>query len=157
MILRRPHRLPADAYRGQIVAVTICVAERRHVFVGDVAEAAAATLRARAVSEGVRVFGYCVMPDHVHIVFAGSETCDVPTFVARFKNLAQREAWKRGVEGAFWQSGFWDHVVRGDEDLDELVRYTLANPVRARLAERAEDYPFGGQLDVDSRWPREGP
>lgn len=69
---------------------------------------------------------------------------DILTFVGRFKNLVQRAAWRHGVLGAFWQKSFWDHMVRRQEDLAVVVAYVMANPVRAGLVARPEDYPFAG-------------
>ena len=55
------------------------------------------------------------MPEHVHLILGASPTGDIVTFVGQFKNLAQREAWRRGIEGTFWQTSFWDHCLRADE------------------------------------------
>jgi hypothetical protein len=89
---------------------------------------------------------WCVMPDHVHLVLGASPTCDIVTFVGRFKNLTQREAWRFGVEGAFWQTSFWDHFIRDDERIETVVEYVLSNPVRSGLVERWWDYRFSGSI-----------
>jgi hypothetical protein len=36
----------------------------------------------------------------------------------------------------------FDHRLRRDESLDEKARYILANPVRAGLVKREEDWPW---------------
>jgi hypothetical protein len=46
--------------------------------------------------------------------------------------------------GRLWQEGYWEKVLRVDEDLGRVVRYVLENPVRANLARTAGDYPFTG-------------
>ena len=84
------------------------------------------------------------MPDHVHLVFDPSASCDLVTFVGLFKNLAKRATWARGVEGRFWQSSFWDQIVRRDEDLRRVIDYVLDNPVRAGLVAVREGYAFAG-------------
>ena len=66
------------------------------------------------------------------------------TFVGQFKNLAQREAWRRDIKGTFWQTSFWDHVLRGDERVEPVVEYVVNNPVRSGLVERWCDYRFSG-------------
>ena len=66
------------------------------------------------------------------------------TFVGQFKNLAPREAWRRGVKGTFWQTSFWDHVLRGDERREPVVEDVLNNAVRSGLVERWCDYPVSG-------------
>ena len=71
------------------------------------------------------------------------------TFVGRFKNLVQREAWRLGVVDAFWQTSFWDHFLRGDERIANVVEYVLNNPVRSGLVERWSDYRFSGSMVFD--------
>ena len=150
---RKPIRLDADAYAdtGAICSVTFAVRDRRRVFAHPaVARAAVDVLRSHAARTGVRLYAYCVMPDHVHLVVKPSLSCDITAFVGQFKNLAQRAAWRFGVEGAFWQRSFWDHFLRVAEDLETVVQYVLDNPVRAGLVERREDYPFSGTLLPES-------
>jgi REP element-mobilizing transposase RayT len=145
-------RLGAQEYRqpGAICSVTIAVQSRRPVFADLlIAQATEEILEERANATGVRVFAYCIMPDHIHIVLAPSVDCDIVTFVGQFKNLAQRAVWRHGVAGRFWQPSFWDHFLRGDEDLKRVAKYILANPVRAGLVERWQDYPFAGSLVWD--------
>lgn len=89
------------------------------------------------------------MPDHVHLVLGASETCDVVSFVGQFKNLAQWAAWRCGVVGRFWQESFWDHFLRSDERVEDLVAYVLNNPVRRGLADRWREYPFAGSVVWD--------
>lgn len=154
---RRRIRLEREAYRvlGAICSVTIVVKGRAPVF-GDpqVAAAAVDVLRARALRDDVPVYGYCVMPDHVHIVLGPSASCDVVTFVGRFKNLVLRAAWRLGVTGVFWQPSFWDRFLRSDEQLPRVVDYVLRNPVRSGAVERWQDYPFSGSLvfDLSTDW-----
>jgi putative transposase len=150
---RRRTRLPLANYAqpGNICSVTVAVKDRRPVFSDQqVAAAAVDALTAHARKTEVRVYAYCIMPDHVHLVLQPSATCDIVTFVGQFKNLAQRAAWRHGVVGAFWQVGFFDHFLRRDEQLDTVVRYVVDNPVRRGLVNAAEDYPFVGSLLLDS-------
>jgi REP element-mobilizing transposase RayT len=86
------------------------------------------------------------MPDHVHLILGASPSCDIVTFVGQFKNLAQREAWRLGVKGAFWPTSFWDHFLRGDERLEHAIEYVLNNPVRSGLVARWCDYQFSGSI-----------
>jgi len=43
-----------------------------------------------------------------------------------------------------WQEGYYEHVVRKDEVLPELVGYILRNPVRAGLVADPTEYPYWG-------------
>jgi hypothetical protein len=48
-----------------------------------------------------------------------------------------------------WQKDFFDHVLRGDEDLGAQVRYIAGNPVRKSLVKDWREYPFTDSIGVD--------
>ena len=149
---KRHLRLERAAYAeiGAICSITIAVEGRRRVFMEErVAAAAVQVLHAHALKTEVPVYGYCVMPDHVHLVIGPSAGCDIVTFVGQFKNLAQRAAWQAGVQGRFWQHSFWDHFLRREESLECVVQYVLQNPVRGGLVAHWRDYPHAGSLEMD--------
>ena len=62
----------------------------------------------------------------------------VKTFKAR---TAQDINGYLGIRGALWQKGFYDHGLREEEDLKDIARYIVANPLRAGLVEKIGDYP----------------
>jgi hypothetical protein len=47
-----------------------------------------------------------------------------------------------GRTGPVWQDESFDHVLRGDESLEETIDYIRQNPVRKGLVERPEDYQW---------------
>ena len=47
-----------------------------------------------------------------------------------------------GRQGGFWQHESYDHWVRDEDELERIVEYIDANPVRARLAPRPHDWYF---------------
>lgn len=145
-------RLGARFYAqpGNICSVTVAVRGRRPIFKApEVAAAAVDVLRALAVKTEVLVWGYCIMPDHVHLVLGPSQGCDIISFVGQYKNLAQRAAWGCGVNGSFWQKSFYDHFLRAEEQVESVVEYVLNNPVRQGLVERWSDYQFCGSLVLE--------
>ncbi len=48
----------------------------------------------------------------------------------------------RNATGPFWQRESYDHCVRDGDELERIVDYIHANPVKAGLVQRAEDFPF---------------
>jgi len=46
-----------------------------------------------------------------------------------------------------WQTRFFDHVIRNDQDLRENLKYIAMNPVRAGYVSRPCFYPYMGFLD----------
>ena len=85
------------------------------------------------------------MPDHVRLMLGASPTGDIVTVVGHVKNLAQREAWRRGIKGTFGPSSFWDHCLRGDERLEQVVEYVLNNPVRSGSSSGGATTGFQGR------------
>jgi REP element-mobilizing transposase RayT len=79
---------------------------------------------------------FVVMPDHVHgILFLNHTTTEgMPSLsdvLGAFKSISAREVNAMlARSGALWQRGFYDRVVRGDRDLDQLRTYVDENPVR---------------------------
>lgn len=47
-----------------------------------------------------------------------------------------------GTQGALWQSGYHDRAARAEEDLIQIARYIIGNPLRAGLVEHVGDYPL---------------
>ena len=45
-----------------------------------------------------------------------------------------------------WQEGFFDHVIRNDQDLQENLEYIAMNPVREGYVSRSYYYPYTGFL-----------
>jgi len=79
------------------------------------------------------------MPDHVHLLIEGtSEASDLPQFVVRWKQKTGYER-RRTMGDRLWQGGFYDHVLREEEDRLVVVKYILENPVRAGLIESLFD------------------
>jgi len=85
---------------------------------------------------------WVLMPDHWHgLVELGSES--LSRTIGRTKASATRYRRQAlGRQERLWDHGFHDHAIRTDEDLLQIARYIVANPIRAGLAGRAGDYPY---------------
>ena len=149
---RRSIRLVADRYSepGRVFSITLCVRDRRPVFNDGVfARHTIDFLRALSTMTGARLYAYCLMPDHVHLLLGPSPAISVPGFVGRWKTLCAREWLRRTNQASFWRRSFFDHALRQDEDLLRVGNYILMNPVRAGLVERPDDYGLSGSLEWD--------
>ncbi len=83
-----------------------------------------------------------IMPDHLHFV-AGLLNGSLAQLMHSLKSYTAKKInilLKR--QGPLWEQHYHDHAVRLDEDLKEVVLYTLFNPVRAGLVNDFHDYPF---------------
>jgi REP element-mobilizing transposase RayT len=131
------HSTPAGV-RDAVFFITVCCQERGHNQLCWPEISAPLLDAARHYHEHLRwhVWLWLLMPDHVHGLVG----------VSRYELLAKlMAAWKRHTAkqtGIKWQRGFFDHRLRNDEGFAEKAAYVRQNPVRARLAARAEDWPF---------------
>jgi len=97
------------------------------------------------------VDAYCWMPDHVHLLLeATSPESDLSRLMNTWKQ-ATGYAHKQATGKQLWQTGYYDHVLRADEDRLRVIEYLIANPVRAGLVTDVVDYPFWGS----GVWTRE--
>ncbi len=83
----------------------------------------------------ISVDKYTVMPDHIHLLITirgGHPRTGVPTstseiarFVGTFKRFCNKEYGEN-----IWQSRYYDHVVRNQQDYNEVWEYIENNPVK---------------------------
>jgi len=142
---RRSLRMSGHDYReSRAYHVTWGTFERRTLLTDkDLAFEVVRILEEEAVRTLTDLYAYCVMPDHVHVLFQPN-TGDLIQYVQAVKGKTTRVYWKLGGSGKLWQRGFHDHILRCEESLHAIAQYILANPVRAGLADDIVAYPFSG-------------
>jgi len=95
-----------------------------------------------AKRRGWRGFGYCLMPNHYHLVFE-TPAADLSDGM-RWLNgrFAQTFNGFHGLDGHVFQGRFHSVLVESDVHLLELSRYLALNPVRAGLCTGPADWPW---------------
>jgi len=81
-----------------------------------------------------RVRAWCVMPNHVHVVFSPLGGHALEAIVHSWKSFSALEA-NRLLRrtGRFWQREYFDHLIRNEASLLRIVRYVKENPKKAGL------------------------
>jgi menaquinone-specific isochorismate synthase len=98
-----------------------------------IAEEMANTLRHFDQSR-YRLFAWCVMPNHVHVVVRTFPGGTLKAVMHSWKSFSAKRANKiLGAHGAFWQREYYDHLIRGEEEFGRAVRYVAENPAKANL------------------------
>ena len=125
-----------------VYAVTSVVQGRVPLFTVDrLAHVVAEELTRCHDEHRVENLAWIVMPDHVHWLFQLKEGT-LAASVQAFKSRAVRRInGMRGTSGLVWQAGYYEHRVRGDEDVSAQARYIVANPQRCGMVDRMADYP----------------
>lgn len=100
----------------------------------------------------VDLYAYSIMPNHVHAVFRllsiediGNGEIEYP-LTSVLKNMKSYTALESNRElnreGTFWQSESFDRVIRDQDELENVIRYTLNNPVKAGLVDHWKEWPY---------------
>jgi putative transposase len=93
----------------------------------------------------------CVLPDHLHAIWRLSD--DDADYSLRWNLI--KGGFSRGMpatvsrstsktakrEKGIWQRRYWEHTIRGDEDLARHIDYIHYNPVKHGLVSRVSDWP----------------
>ena len=80
------------------------------------------------------LLAWCIMPNHVHAVLHPLKGFDLPGILHSWKSYTATQANRMlGREGAFWQTEYYDHLIRDENDFQHAIKYVLENPSRAGL------------------------
>ena len=152
-IRRHKHRLAMETYRGEVAATfTSCIVGKRELFVSENTVAIfRQALRCASDYHQCQVLIYCSMPDHLHLALRGTTaSSDLWKTMTLFKQTTGY--WlAHHLPGVKWQKDFFDHVLRGEDEVLKHLRYVAENPVRRGLAKEWHAYPFTGSDTLDLR------
>ncbi|MEM9478189.1 MAG: (E)-4-hydroxy-3-methylbut-2-enyl-diphosphate synthase [Verrucomicrobiota bacterium] len=92
------------------------------------------------------LLAWCVMPNHVHVVFRPLGEHTLAEITHSWKSFSANAANKElDRKGEFWQRESYDHIVREEDDLMAQIEYVLANPANGGL----RDWQWIGQKFSD--------
>jgi len=90
-----------------------------------------------------KLAAWVVMPNHVHILLTTQPGHTLSDVLHTLKSYTAHEANRlRGVKGRFWQVESFDRFIRDHKHFTTVVAYIENNPVKAKLCDRPEDWPY---------------
>ncbi len=109
---------------------------------------------------GLCVFGYVVMPEHVHLLLSEPPRDTVADALKSLKQGVSRRL--IGEAEHFWQKRYYDFNIRNHAQFVEKLRYIHRSPVKRGLCERAEDWEWSsflqyatgseGRVEIECEW-----
>ena len=100
-------------------------------------------LRSYVSAGRFRVNDFVVMRDHIHLTITVGKEMAVEKAVQLIKgNFSYRAKKELSFRGEIWQRGFSEVRIYDRESFLRHRAYIDDNPVRAGLAETAEEYPY---------------
>ena len=89
------------------------------------------------------LLGYCLMPNHFHLVLRPHGDGDLGRWMQWLLTAHARRYHRHyGTSGHVWQGRFKAFPVQDDDHLSAVLRYVERNPLRAELVERAEHWKW---------------
>ena len=156
-----PWGLERFHHSGQTHFITFCCYHGRTYLATAAAKCTFETALERVRrSFGLCVYGYVIMPNHVHLLLSEPERSDLSAAIKSLKQgIARRLI---GTAEHFWQKRYYDFNVRTYDQFLEKLRYIHRNPVKSGLCARPEDWPwssfrhyatgFEGRVEIESEW-----
>jgi putative transposase len=110
---------------------------------------------------GLCVYGYVVMPEHIHLLVNEPEQNSLSRFMQSLKQSVARTLALRAAD-PFWLERYYDFNVWSEHKFVEKLRYIHRNPVTRGLVERPEDWVWSsflhyangevGRVEIESQW-----
>lgn len=102
--------------------------------------------RAR-VNHGFKLWGYVIMPEHVHLVLLSPDSMRLGLVIREIKSKMAREYFALTMSdvvgiGVFWQKRCFDHNCRSQKTTREKIVYCHNNPVKRGLVREPSEYKW---------------
>ena len=130
--------------QGQFYFVTTCCYEKQTFFKDKInVSIIFNTLEWLQVNKYIDLHFCIAMPDHVHLVFQLIGNKPLSEVIKSFKQFTGKSIkHKNNPKNTVWQEQYYDHLIRKDESLREIIKYCLNNPVRAGIVDESKEYPY---------------
>ena len=90
-----------------------------------------------------QLHAWVIMPNHVHLLLTPTDGQPLSTILQLVKTFSARNANSILVRrGKFWQSDYFDRLIRDERHFYTAHDYIENNPIKAGLCDRPEDWMF---------------
>ena len=115
----------------------------------------------------MRIYGYVLMPEHIHLLVSEPERGTLARALQSLKSASARVVRHKsgaadGSSPRFWQTRYYGRYMRNHEEFVEKLRYIHRNPVKLGLCESPEQWPWSsfrhyltaerGMVEIESEW-----
>lgn len=154
-----------------------CYGRRANFSDGRVYDLFPVCLEEMRVRFAMRIYGYVVMPEHVHLLLSEPEQGTLSQAIHYLKlSFSKRVHSGRGFPtegaaqglnpktnpGSFWQKRYYDRNVRDAREFGVKLRYLHRNPVKRGLVKEPGDWKWSsfrhyayremGVVEIESEW-----
>jgi putative transposase len=118
------------------------------------------TLERARQKHSFQVYGYVLMPEHVHLLLNAPPKTKLADIFRALKTETSKQL--RGDRPRFWQYRYYDFNVYTQPKFIEKLQYIHRNPVTRGLVTKPEDWPWSsfdhwvcgteGSVEIESHW-----
>ena len=142
-----PHRLDSVFYNYPLYFVTFNTWQRAEILANEAVFNAFVAYGEKNVSGGRAIGRFVIMPDHVHLFVRIGQNNKLSDFIRMLRQKITKVLHDDiGYDGTVWQPGFFDHLLRSSESYSEKWQYVYENPVRKKLVQRSDNWPWQGEI-----------
>lgn len=129
---------------GYSYFVTSIVQERRPIFADEkMCKILLVTVEYFKLILDYRIYAYCIMPDHLHLILHPTGKHDLSYIMQMIKGSFARKFNKmNNLSGQVWQKRFYDEGIRDANMLMQKIEYIHNNPIRKNLTASPGDYLY---------------
>ena len=138
------HPSPVERANEPIVLfVTVTLADKSYKLASE--ESHKAILQAWECSDQWNVGSYMIMPDHLHFFCIPGvlHPLGIERWCKYWKGQYRRIC---NIKSTIWQMDCWDTQVRSYDHYVEKAAYVRMNPVRKKLVDKSENWPYQGEI-----------
>jgi putative transposase len=99
---------------------------------------------------------YVMLPDHFHWLMKVDESSGNFSKIMHSikRNFTRNYKHSQNIQQplTLWQRGFWDHVIRDEQDFGTHLDYIHWNPIKHGYVNKPEDWPYSSYKD----WVKDG-
>ncbi len=130
------------SHKDYIYFVTLCCDKRQELFTEQKSVyMVVQSIQWLGENRSIDLYFYVIMPDHIHLVFQLIGEKTLSEIIKSLKQFSSKQI-RKSKNISVWQKGFYDHCVRKEESVEEIVKYCWYNPVRAGLVTDPKKYPY---------------
>ena len=130
---------------------TVTLRNRRAKYLTEHIDTLRQAMRTTQIKKPYHINAVVILPDHLHTIWTLPQNDnDYSTRWRDIKTIFTKELLKKGCRfpkdnrhrHALWQSRFWEHTIKNQEDLEHHINYIHYNPVKHGLVDSVLHWPY---------------
>ncbi len=137
--------------KGSIYFLTVVTHQRNNILVSSYTFFKE-SLDKMVSKHNIELIAWVVLPDHFHILIDPKDN-NPASFIHDFKLSfgAYYRKEKNLYSGRVWQSRFWDHIIRDQQDYNNHIDYIHYNPVKHSYVNSPFDWNYSSINEFEKR------